>query len=66
MSTTWVFLGLLAGRELAISIVTTLRERGAAFFDVGTDVVRAGIGLIVSVLLAVGMPWAATGQMPTF
>lgn len=66
MSTTWVFLGLLAGRELAISIVTQLRERGAAFFDVGTDVVRAGIGLIISVILAVGMPWAATGEMPTF
>jgi len=66
MSTTWVFLGLLAGRELAISFVTDLRTRGAAAFDVGTDAFRALIGLVISVVLAVGVPWAATGQMPTF
>ena len=66
MSTTWVFLGLLAGREMAISFVTALRERGAALIDVSSDAGRALIGLIISVILAVGMPWAATGQMPTF
>jgi len=66
MSTTWVFLGLLAGREMAISVVTALRERGAALADVSSDAGRALIGLIISVVLAVGMPWAATGQMPNF
>ena len=66
MSTTWVFLGLLAGREMAISFVTALRERGAALMDVSSDAGRALIGLIISVVLAVGMPWAATGQMPNF
>lgn len=66
MSTTWVFLGLLAGREMAISFVTALRERGAAMIDVGSDAGRALIGLIISIILAVGMPWAATGQMPNF
>ncbi len=66
MSTTWVFLGLLAGRELAISFVTDLRERGAAAFDVGSDAFRALIGLVISVGLAVGMPWAANGQLPSF
>lgn len=66
MSTTWVFLGLLAGREMAISFVTALRERGAAIMDAGSDAGRALIGLIISVILAVGMPWAATGQMPSF
>lgn len=66
MSTTWVFLGLLAGREMAISFVTALRERGAALIDVSSDAGRALIGLIISVILAVGMPWAATGQMPSF
>ena len=66
MSTTWVFLGLLAGREMAISFVTALRERGAALMDVSSDAGRALIGLVISVILAVGMPWAATGQMPTF
>jgi hypothetical protein len=34
--------------------------------DVGSDAGRALIGLIISVILAVGMPWAATGQMPNF
>jgi len=66
MSTTWVFLGLLAGREMAISFVTALRERSAALKDVGSDAGRALIGLIISVILAVGMPWAATGQLPNF
>lgn len=66
MSTTWVFLGLLAGREMAISFVTALRERGAAIMDVTSDAARAFIGLVISVILAVGMPWAATGQMPSF
>lgn len=64
MSTTWVFLGLLAGREIAISLVAGLRNRGEAVFDVVTDVVRAGIGLVVSVVLALGLPWIATGQLP--
>lgn len=64
MSTTWVFLGLLAGRELAISFVSNLRSHREAFFDVLTDAIRAGIGLIVSVTLALGLPWLATGQFP--
>lgn len=66
MSTTWVFLGLLAGRELAIAFVTDLRERGVAALDVGSDAGKALIGLVISVVLAVGLPWAATGNMPTF
>ena len=66
MSTTWVFLGLIGGREMAISIVANLRSNRDAFFDVGTDVARAGFGLIVSVILAFGMPWLATGEMPRF
>jgi hypothetical protein len=47
MSTTWVFLGLLAGRELAISYVASLRNRGEAMADVTKDAARAGIGLAV-------------------
>lgn len=66
MSTTWVFLGLLAGRELAIAWVARLRRQGDAWHDVWTDVVRALIGLAVSVLLAFGMPWIATGSLPRF
>ncbi len=66
MSTTWVFLGLLAGREIAISYVSGLRSRKEAAVDVATDAARAGLGLVVSVALAVGLPWAATGRLPNF
>ena len=64
MSTTWVFLGLLAGRELAISIVSRLRGVKDAAFDVFTDAIRAGIGLVISVLMALGLPFLATGELP--
>jgi len=66
MSTTWVFLGLLAGREIAIAYVAGLRNRMEALGDIWTDILRAGFGLIISVLLAFGMPWLATGVMPKF
>lgn len=59
MSTTWVFLGLLAGRELAITLVARIRPMGAAVFDVVSDIMRALIGLFVSVFLAIAIPQAA-------
>ena len=54
MSTTWVFIGLLAGREIAV----TLRGHGDRSFRnglrlAGRDVLYATIGLVVSVALAV-------------
>jgi hypothetical protein len=61
MSTTWVFLGLLAGRELAISWVAKLRGIKDAAFDVTTDIIRAMIGLVISVAMALGLPFLATG-----
>lgn len=64
MSTTWVFLGLLAGREIAITYVASLRSKGEAMFDVATDIGRAGIGLAVSVAMAIALPFVATGSMP--
>lgn len=66
MSTTWVFLGLLAGREIAISYISGLRSRREAAHDVLTDIARAGFGLVVSVTMAVGLPWLATGHIPKF
>lgn len=65
MSTTWVFLGLLAGREIAIARIVALRDHREAFRDVATDVGRAMIGLVVSVVVAVALPALATGQLPT-
>ena len=64
MSTTWVFLGLLAGRELAISVVAKLRGIKDAAFDVLTDIIRAFIGLVISVVMALGLPFLATGHLP--
>lgn len=66
MSTTWVFLGLLAGRELAISWVANLRDKNEALFDVITDAFRAFVGLVVSVVLAVTFQYISTGQLPSF
>lgn len=53
MSTTWVFLGLLGGRELAMSLrQASGRSVGAAFRLMGRDGLAAGIGLLVSLLVA--------------
>lgn len=53
MSTTWVFLGLLAGRELAFALsrteATTFKR---AFKLARKDIVKAGFGLGVSVIIA--------------
>lgn len=56
MSTTWVFLGLLAGREVSYRFAEGAPLKGAwrmALSDLG----KATLGLIVSVALAVGLPW---------
>ena len=60
MSTTWVFLGLLGGRELAISITKTRlknkkRSTRKTIKLIGKDILMAGIGLIVSLVLAVAI-----------
>ena len=56
MSTTWVFLGLLAGRELALSLQLKHRPLKEAALLAGKDMGKAGIGLAVSVSLALGLP----------
>lgn len=59
MSTTWVFIGLLAGREVAIALGkgAKSKKRGEwvsrAFNLAGKDFGKAMIGLIVSLILAV-------------
>lgn len=63
MSTTWVFLGMLAGREIAISYVAGLRGKLEALGDVATDVARAFIGLVISVVLAIFLPAIARGEL---
>lgn len=60
MSTTWVFLGVLAGRELELASRFRIRERRATGKMIGTDLAKAFSGLVVSVIIAVGLPWVAT------
>jgi hypothetical protein len=57
MSTTWVFLGLIAGREFAFSLALKKRELGRTAIDTGSDVAKAFIGLVISVDLALGLPF---------
>jgi phosphate/sulfate permease len=58
MSTTWVFIGLLGGRELAINLsikASTLKRRkiNHAFRLIGKDVLKAATGLVISIILAI-------------
>lgn len=52
MSTTWVFLGLLAGREIALTLFTQESQRYRATAKlVFKDINRAGLGLLISLLI---------------
>lgn len=57
MSTTWVFLGLLAGREFAIALVSNPKTTKQAFSLATSDIGKATIGLILSVVIAVSAPF---------
>jgi hypothetical protein len=59
MSTTWVFLGLLGGRELALTLRLRLDEPAAAGRLIAWDVGKAAAGLVVSVALALVLPQLA-------
>ncbi len=53
MSTTWVFIGLLGGRELAMALRRTgVREPSKALRMMGKDLGYATVGLIVSIAIA--------------
>tara|TARA_B110000014_G_scaffold101343_1_gene69587 strand:+ start:128 stop:1162 length:1035 start_codon:yes stop_codon:yes gene_type:complete len=52
ISTTWVFIGLLGGRELAIQLRKNKGGTYSSFKMILKDVLYAGIGLIVSLILA--------------
>ena len=60
ISTTWVFIGLLGGREVAIAISKKrykkrIKNIRRASKIVGRDFLYATIGLVLSVLLAIGV-----------
>ncbi|WNO07603.1 hypothetical protein [Teredinibacter sp. KSP-S5-2] len=59
MSTTWVFLGLLAGRQFAISWHMFIPPIKDTTHLVVKDIFKALTGLIVSIVLALGLPMLA-------
>ncbi|PQJ69158.1 hypothetical protein [Polaribacter butkevichii] len=61
MSTTWVFIGILAGREIALNLVLRKNDaRKEMFKSLGKDLFKVSIGLIVSILLVYGVKFLAT------
>jgi len=57
LSTTWVFLGVIGGREIAVSLARKkkgIKHKRRALRIIGRDLLYAIIGLIISVALASG------------
>lgn len=52
MSTTWVFIGILAGREMAISYRLNKHEMKKSRNIIIKDLYKVNVGLVVSVLIA--------------
>lgn len=58
MSTTWVFLGVIGGREIAISLMRKKKKHAhkrTALLLVGKDMLYALIGLTISLILAMAV-----------
>lgn len=57
LSTTWVFLGVIGGREIAVSLARSKKgneHKVKSLKMIGKDVASAFIGLVISVSLAMG------------
>lgn len=52
MSTTWAFIGILAGREIAINYRLKYNPMKSTYKEIFKDLGKVNIGLIVSVLIA--------------
>jgi hypothetical protein len=59
MSTTWVFLGLLGGREISLNLAKENSNLTAIGKLVLGDAIKALIGMIVSISIALGLPLLA-------
>jgi len=63
MSTTWVFIGLLAGREIAINFMLSRKDgRMEMFKNLGSDLLKVFFGLVVSIVLVFIVKALATGN----
>lgn len=65
MSTTWVFVGLLAGRELSLRFRLYQEVTMETFRMIGLDLAKIMFGLVISILLVVVMKWL-TGETGFF
>lgn len=61
MSTTWVFLGALAGRELILTLKLKHKKKTLTINDITSDLGKASVGLIISVIVAVGARYCFGG-----
>ena len=59
-----MFLGLLAGRELGLTLTLNHRPVKETWILMAKDGGKAGIGLIVSVALALSLPALRTWAFP--
>lgn len=63
MSTTWVFLGLLAGREIAVRYRLETKVSGKTWKMLGMDLAKVFFGLVVSIALVFIMRWLTGGSI---
>jgi len=64
MSTTWVFIGILAGREIALNFVLRRNSaRRAMFRSLGTDLGKVFLGLVVSIVLVYVVKFLASSTV---
>jgi len=52
MSTTWTFVGILAGREYAITLLLKRQLINDTYKDIFRDLIKVNVGLAISVLIA--------------
>ena len=61
MSTTWVFIGILAGREIALNFVLKRNENRLKMFkSLGKDLAKVFLGLAISIVLVFVVKYLAT------
>lgn len=52
MSTTWAFIGILAGREIALSYMLNKKDLKSTYKIIGKDLAKVNLGLVVSIFVA--------------
>jgi len=58
MSTTWVFIGLLGGREIAIRLMIIGKLEWSLVKDVVKDLAKVFLGLVISIVLVFFIKWS--------